>query len=35
MHRKLLGCALLAALYPMRIVTRLPISATLRDEVVG
>jgi len=27
--------ALLAALYPMRIVARLPIAATLRDQVVG
>ena len=27
--------ALFAALYPMRIVARLPIAATLRDEVVG
>ena len=27
--------ALLAALYPMRIVSRLPIAATLRDEVIG
>jgi putative ABC transport system permease protein len=27
--------ALIAALYPMRIVARLPIAATLRDEVIG
>ncbi|MDO8793196.1 MAG: FtsX-like permease family protein [Vicinamibacterales bacterium] len=27
--------ALVAALYPMRIVARLPIAATLRDEVIG
>jgi len=27
--------ALLAAAYPMRIVSRLPIAATLRDEVIG
>ena len=27
--------AIVAALYPIRIVTRLPIAATLRDEVVG
>jgi len=27
--------AIVAALYPIRIVARLPIAATLRDEVVG
>jgi ABC-type lipoprotein release transport system permease subunit len=27
--------AVAAALYPMRIVARLPIAATLRDEVIG
>jgi len=27
--------AIVAALYPMRVVSRLPIAATLRDEVVG
>jgi putative ABC transport system permease protein len=31
----LAATALIAALYPMRIVARLPIAATLRDEVVG
>jgi putative ABC transport system permease protein len=31
----LAATALVAALYPMRIVARLPIAATLRDEVVG
>lgn len=36
MHLLLLaGTAILAALYPMRIVSRLPIAATLRDEVIG
>jgi putative ABC transport system permease protein len=35
-HAALLaGTALFAALYPMQIVARLPIAATLRDEVVG
>ena len=27
--------AIVAALYPMRIVARLPIAATLRDEVIS
>jgi putative ABC transport system permease protein len=31
----LIGTAIVAALYPVRIVTRLPIAATLRDEIVG
>ena len=31
----LAATAVIAALYPMRIVARLPIAATLRDEVVG
>jgi putative ABC transport system permease protein len=31
----LTATAVLAALYPMRIVARLPIAATLRDEVIG
>jgi ABC-type lipoprotein release transport system permease subunit len=31
----LLATALIAALYPMRIVSTLPIAATLRDEVIG
>jgi putative ABC transport system permease protein len=31
----LVATALIAALYPMRIVSRLPIAATLRDEVIG
>jgi putative ABC transport system permease protein len=31
----LAGTAIAAALYPVRIVTRLPIAATLRDEVIG
>jgi putative ABC transport system permease protein len=31
----LAATAVLAALYPMRIVARLPIAATLRDEVIG
>jgi putative ABC transport system permease protein len=31
----LTATALLAALYPMRVVARLPIAATLRDEVIG
>jgi putative ABC transport system permease protein len=31
----LTATAVVAALYPVRIVTRLPIAATLRDEVVG
>lgn len=31
----LVATALVAALYPMRIVSRLPIAATLRDEVIG
>jgi putative ABC transport system permease protein len=31
----LLATALIAALYPMRIVSSLPIAATLRDEVIG
>jgi putative ABC transport system permease protein len=36
LHAALLGfTALAAALYPMRLVARLPIAATLRDEVVG
>jgi ABC-type lipoprotein release transport system permease subunit len=35
-HAVLLAAtALLAALYPMRIVARLPIAATLRDEVIS
>jgi ABC-type lipoprotein release transport system permease subunit len=35
-HGTLLGLtAIVAALYPMRIVSRLPIAATLRDEVIG
>ena len=35
-HAALLAAtALIAAIYPMRIVARLPIAATLRDEVVG
>ena len=36
MHVVLLAAtAIIAALYPMRIVARLPIAATLRDEVIG
>jgi ABC-type lipoprotein release transport system permease subunit len=36
MHGALLAStAVLAALYPMRIVARLPIAATLRSEVIG
>ena len=36
LHAALLGVtAVVAALYPMRIVARLPIAATLRNEVVG
>jgi ABC-type lipoprotein release transport system permease subunit len=31
----LVATAFLAALYPMRIVSSLPIAATLRDEVIG
>ena len=31
----LVATAILAALYPIRIVARLPIAATLRDEVIG
>ena len=31
----LAATAVIAALYPMRIVARLPIAATLRDEVAG
>jgi putative ABC transport system permease protein len=31
----LAATAIVAALYPMRIVSRLPIAATLRDEVIG
>ena len=31
----LVATALLAALYPMRVVAKLPIAATLRDEVIG
>ena len=31
----LVATALVAAIYPMRIVARLPIAATLRDEVIG
>jgi putative ABC transport system permease protein len=31
----LVATAIIAALYPMRIVSRLPIAATLRDEVIG
>jgi hypothetical protein len=31
----LAGASVVAALYPMRIVAALPISATLRREVVG
>jgi ABC-type lipoprotein release transport system permease subunit len=35
-HAALLAAtALVAAVYPMRIVARLPIAATLRDEVIG
>jgi hypothetical protein len=35
-HLSLLAAtALTAALYPMRIVARLPIAATLRNEVIG
>ena len=35
-HASLLGAtAILAALYPMHIVARLPIAATLRNEVIG
>lgn len=35
-HAVLLAAtALVAALYPMRIVARLPIAATLRDEIIG
>jgi len=35
-HAGLLAAtAIVAALYPMRIVSRLPIAATLRDEVIG
>lgn len=36
MHLLLLAAtAILAALYPMRVVSRLPIAATLRNEVIG
>ena len=36
LHVALLAAtALIAALYPIRVVARLPIAATLRDEVVG
>ena len=31
----LMATAIIAALYPMRIVSQLPIAATLRDEVIG
>jgi putative ABC transport system permease protein len=31
----LIATAIIAALYPIRIVARLPIAATLRDEVIG
>jgi ABC-type lipoprotein release transport system permease subunit len=31
----LCAAAIVAALYPIRIVAKLPIAATLRDEVVG
>jgi putative ABC transport system permease protein len=31
----LVATALIAALYPMRLVSKLPIAATLRDEVIG
>jgi ABC-type lipoprotein release transport system permease subunit len=31
----LAATAIIAALYPMRIVSSLPIAATLRDEVIG
>jgi ABC-type lipoprotein release transport system permease subunit len=31
----LVATAVIAALYPIRIVARLPIAATLRDEVIG
>ncbi len=31
----LVATAILAALYPMRIVARLPIAATLRNEVIS
>jgi hypothetical protein len=31
----LAATAVIAALYPMRIVSGLPIAATLRDEVIG
>jgi ABC-type lipoprotein release transport system permease subunit len=31
----LAGTAVVAALYPIRVVASLPIAATLRDEVVG
>jgi putative ABC transport system permease protein len=31
----LIATAIIAALYPMRIVSKLPIAATLRDEVIG
>jgi putative ABC transport system permease protein len=31
----LVATAIIAALYPMRIVSTLPIAATLRDEVIG
>jgi ABC-type lipoprotein release transport system permease subunit len=31
----LVATAIIAALYPMRIVSKLPIAATLRDEVIG
>jgi ABC-type lipoprotein release transport system permease subunit len=31
----LIATAILAALYPMRIVARLPIAATLRNEVIS
>jgi len=35
-HAALLAAtAIVAALYPMRIVARLPIAATLRDEVIS
>jgi hypothetical protein len=36
MHGALLAVtAILAAVYPMRIVAQLPIAATLRNEVIG
>ena len=31
----LVATAIVAAIYPMRIVSSLPIAATLRDEVIG